>query len=72
LYFWLCTHRATHQITKSSDGVPQLKKLLNLKEWLTAPEAAHHLSLLFGEDVRESDVRCVLHLMGGSRFRSIL
>jgi len=56
LYFWLCTHRATHQITKSSDGVPQLKKLLNLKEWLTAPEAAHHLSLLFGEDVRESDV----------------
>jgi hypothetical protein len=33
-----------------------LKKLLNLKEWVTVPEAARHLSLLFGEDVSEADV----------------
>jgi hypothetical protein len=33
-----------------------LKKLLNLKEWITVPEAARHLSLLFEEDVSEADV----------------
>jgi hypothetical protein len=33
-----------------------LKKLLKLKEWLTVPEAARHLSILFGEDVSEADV----------------
>lgn len=36
--------------------MPQLKKLLNLKQWLTVPEAARHLSILFGEDVSEADV----------------
>jgi hypothetical protein len=36
-----------------------LKKLLNLKKWVTVPEAARHLSLHFGEDVSEADV---LHL----------
>jgi hypothetical protein len=33
-----------------------LKKLLKLKEWLTVPDAASHLSILFGEDVSEADV----------------
>jgi hypothetical protein len=39
--------------------VPQVKKLLNLKRWLTVADAARHLSILFGEDVSEADV---LHL----------
>jgi hypothetical protein len=33
-----------------------LKKLLKLKEWLTVPDAARHLSILFGEEVGEADV----------------
>jgi len=33
-----------------------LKKLLKLKDWLTVPDAARHLSILFGEDVTEADV----------------
>jgi hypothetical protein len=33
-----------------------LKKLLNLKQWLTVPDAARHLSIFFGEDVNEADV----------------
>jgi hypothetical protein len=33
-----------------------MKKLLNLKQWLTVPDAARHLSILFGEDVSEADV----------------
>jgi hypothetical protein len=33
-----------------------LKKLLKLKYWLTVPDAARHLSILFGEDVSEADV----------------
>ena len=33
-----------------------MKKLLKLKEWLTVPEAARHLSILFGEEVGEADV----------------
>jgi hypothetical protein len=33
-----------------------MKKLLNLKEWLTVPEAIRHLSILFGEDVGEADL----------------
>jgi len=33
-----------------------VKKLLNLKPWLTIPDAARHLSILFGEDVSEADV----------------
>ena len=33
-----------------------LKKLLRLKDWLTVPDAARHLSILFGEDVTEADV----------------
>jgi hypothetical protein len=36
-----------------------MKKLFNLKQWLTVPDAARHLSVLFGEDVSEADV---LHL----------
>jgi hypothetical protein len=36
--------------------VPQVKKLLNLKHWLTVPDAARHLSILLGEDVSEADV----------------
>lgn len=33
-----------------------LKKLLKLKDWVTVPEAASHLSTLFGEDVAEADI----------------
>ena len=33
-----------------------MKKLLKLKEWLTVPDAARHLSILFGEEVSEADV----------------
>jgi hypothetical protein len=33
-----------------------LKKLLNLKEWITVPEAARYLSLVFEEHVSEADV----------------
>jgi hypothetical protein len=33
-----------------------MKKLLNLKHWLTVPDAARHLSMFFGEDVSEADV----------------
>lgn len=31
-------------------------KLFNLKEWLTVPDAAKHLSIVFGEEVGEADV----------------
>jgi hypothetical protein len=33
-----------------------LKTLLSLKPWVTIPDAARHLSILFGEDVTEADV----------------
>jgi hypothetical protein len=33
-----------------------LKKLLNLKRWLTVADAIRHLSILFGEDVSEADL----------------
>src|ERR1700739_3911097 len=33
-----------------------MKKLLNLKKWLTVAGAARHLGILFGEDVSEADV----------------
>ena len=33
-----------------------MSKLLKLKKWLTIEEAARHLSILFGEDVRAADV----------------
>jgi hypothetical protein len=33
-----------------------MKKLLKLKQWLTVADAAHHLSILFGDDVSEADV----------------
>ncbi len=33
-----------------------MRKLLKLKEWLTVPDAARHLSILFGEEVGEADV----------------
>ena len=32
------------------------KKLLKLKDWVTVPDAARHLSILFGEGVTEADV----------------
>jgi hypothetical protein len=34
----------------------KLKKLLNLKSWLTVSDAAAHLGVLFDEDVSEADV----------------
>ena len=40
-----------------SDKLPSIKsKLFKLKEWLTIPETAKHLSIMFGEDVTEADV----------------
>lgn len=33
-----------------------MKTLLRLKEWLTIPDAARHLSIMFGEEVAEADV----------------
>jgi hypothetical protein len=33
-----------------------MKKLFNLKQWLTIPDAARHLSILLGEDLSEADV----------------
>jgi hypothetical protein len=33
-----------------------LKKLLNVKDWLTVADAARHLSILLGDDVSEADV----------------
>jgi hypothetical protein len=33
-----------------------MKKLLKLKQWLTVPDAARHLSILFGQDLSEADV----------------
>src|SRR5215472_4776769 len=33
-----------------------MRKLFNLKYWLTLPDAARHLSMLLGEDVNEADV----------------
>ncbi len=35
---------------------PIKSKLFQLKEWLTVPEAARHLSIIFDEDVSEADV----------------
>lgn len=35
---------------------PFKSKLFKLKQWLTVPETARHLSTLFGEDVTEADV----------------
>ena len=33
-----------------------MNKLFKLRKWLTVPEAAHHLAIVFGEEVNESDV----------------
>lgn len=33
-----------------------MKKLFNLKEWLTVPDAARYLALSFGEEVAEADI----------------
>ena len=33
-----------------------VSKLLKLKDWVTVPDAARHLSIMFGEDVTEADV----------------
>jgi len=33
-----------------------LSKLFKLKEWLTVPEAASHLTIIFGENITEADV----------------
>jgi len=35
---------------------PIKSKLLNLREWLTVPDAARHLSNIFEEEVSESDL----------------
>lgn len=33
-----------------------MSKLFKLKEWLTVPDAARHLSIVFGEEITEADV----------------
>lgn len=33
-----------------------MSKLFKLKEWVTVPDAARHLSIIFGEEVTEADV----------------
>lgn len=33
-----------------------MSQLFKLKEWLTVPEAARHLSIVFGEEINEGDV----------------
>jgi len=40
----------------SGKQIPIKSKLLKLREWLTVPEAARHLSILFSEEVSEADV----------------
>ena len=35
---------------------PIKSKLLNLREWLTVPDAARHLSNVFEEEVSEADI----------------
>lgn len=40
-----------------SDKLPPIKsRLFKLKEWLTIPETAKHLSIIFGEEVTAADV----------------
>jgi hypothetical protein len=55
-FYWLHpSHNPS--IAGSFDGeVSQMKKLLELKQWLTVADAARHLGILFGEDVSEADV----------------
>jgi hypothetical protein len=40
----------------SNGEVRQVKKLHDLKQWLTVADAARYLSIVFGEDVTEADV----------------
>jgi hypothetical protein len=51
----LCTASTLSELLLRT-GATQLKKLLNLKQWLTVADAARHLSILFGEHVTEADV----------------
>ncbi len=42
---------------KNNQNLQPIKsKLLKLREWLTVPETAKHLSIMFGEEVTEADV----------------
>ncbi|MGY6154117.1 hypothetical protein [Paraburkholderia graminis] len=56
-----------------------MSKLFNLKEWVTLPDAAKHLSAVFGEDVAEADLlqfalegrlTLSIHFVNGARARS--
>ena len=40
----------------TKEQTPIKSNLLKLKEWLTVPEAARHLSILFSEEVSEADI----------------
>ena len=40
----------------NKDQTPVRSKLFKLKKWLTVPDAARHLSILFDEEVSEADV----------------
>lgn len=55
-----------------------MSKLFKLKKWLTVPDAAKHLSMVFGEEVTEADVlrfalegdlRLSVHLVNGAYAR---
>ncbi len=54
-----CSNAALSRLERSAKTLraPELKKLLKLKDWMTLPEAASHLPILFGEDVVEADIR---------------
>lgn len=56
-----------------------MSKLFKLKKWLTVPDAAKHLTIVFGEEVTEADVlrfaldgdlRLSVHLVNGAYARS--
>lgn len=60
------------------DGARAMSKLLQLKEWLTLPEAVKRLSAIFQEDVSESDIlrlsldgrmRLSVYLVNGAKAR---
>jgi len=45
-------------LTRPRAGCAALRNLLKLKEWLTVPDAARHLSILFGEEVGDTNLSC--------------
>jgi hypothetical protein len=73
---WPAFGTKTNEVALGGSLVPQwlrdnpgrdtyrLRKLLQLRNWLAIPDAARHLSILFGGDVSEAD-GCGLPWMDG-------